>query len=266
MLQYSAPLIFTGVAWWINSSSDRVFISVLAGVSLNGVYAVATKIPSILTACHSIIYQALQLSVFNEIHSSDKEQYLKKLYRIYNATMIIACSTLILLNKPLALLLFKNEFYTAWHYVPALLISTVCFSVSGYVATIAAATKKTTLIAKATIVGAIVNTLLNILLIPTFKLYGAVSATLIGYFIIWLIIAIEINKETGIQFDVVFSCINYLILLIQWIVMILLEDYSIFLETSLLLVVLILNRNGLNEMIRSINALISAKFKAITSK
>ena len=84
--------------------------------------------------------------------------------------------------------------------------------------------------------------------------------------IIKLIIAIEINKETGIQFDVVFSCINYLILLIQWIVMILLEDYAIFLESSLLLVVLILNRNGLNEMIRTTNALISAKFKAISSK
>ncbi|MBR1444125.1 MAG: oligosaccharide flippase family protein [Firmicutes bacterium] len=127
MLCYSIPLIFTGIAWWINSSSDRLFISVLANVSLNGIYAVANKIPAIITACHNVIFQALQLSVFNEIKSNDADVYLKKLYHIYSMVMVTVCSILILMDKTIATLLFKKDFFIAWHYAPALLISTVFF-------------------------------------------------------------------------------------------------------------------------------------------
>ena len=246
MLCYSIPLIFTGIAWWINSSSDRLFISV------------ANKIPAIITACHNVIFQALQLSVFNEIKSNDADVYLKKLYHIYSMVMVTVCSILILMDKTIATLLFKKDFFIAWHYAPALLISTVFFSISGYIITIAAAAKATKLIAKATVLGAVVNTILNLILIPYFELYGAVIATLIGYFFIWLTIILGVEKKMGIKFGIVFSCINYAVLIIQWVILLVEEEHVMVYEIILLMLILCLNGAVIKETLSGIyNAIIN---------
>ena len=96
MLRYSIPLIFSGLAWWINTSSDRLFVSVLIGTEINGIYAIANKIPTIINALHNIVCQAMQLSVFSEIRSADRERYLTRLYDMYSLSMNVACSILIL--------------------------------------------------------------------------------------------------------------------------------------------------------------------------
>ena len=225
MLSYSIPLIFTGLAWWINSSSDRFFISIFAGVSINGIYAVANKIPTILSACHSIVYQAMQLSVFKEIHAKDKNEYLKTLYNIYFFAMTFICSCLIMLDRVIANILFKGEFYVAWKYSPALLISTTFFSVAGYLTTIFAAEKETKLITVATVTGAIINSILNLLLIPRYQLYGAVIATLVGYFSIWLLMVLNVRRIVGLQLNIVKGLVCLLLLIMQWLIILNVENY-----------------------------------------
>lgn len=216
MLSYSIPLIFTGIAWWINNSSDRVFIFCFHGVGLNGIYAIANKIPTILSACHNIVYQALQLNVFSERQAVDKKEYYQRLYNIYNFLMTFICSLLIFFNKILAHFLFKGDFFIAWKYTPALLISVVLFSVSGYLTTLYAAECETKIIAKSTVTGALVNAFLNLILIPKFALYGAVTATLLGYFVIWVTMVSYSNKTLQINLESRISIYGYLILCAQW--------------------------------------------------
>lgn len=228
MIQYSFPLIFTGIAWWINSSLDRFFIVSMCGIDTNGIYAVANRIPSILTAVHSVIYQAMQLSVFSQMKTSDSKQYMKKLYSIYNFVMVISGSLLILLNKPLSGLLFKSDYYIAWKYTPALLISTILYSVAGYTTIIAAASSETKLITIGTLSGAAVNTILNILLIPYIGLYGAVIATTVGYFVLWLVLLLKLESHLKINFPKLQSMIMYLLLCCQWIL-------SLFIKRDLIL-------------------------------
>jgi len=263
MLKYSAPLIFTGIAWWVNGSSDRIFITMFAGVALNGIYAVANKIPSILSAFHGIIYQALQLSVFAEVHSDNDEKYLEKLYNIYNSAMVCVASSLIIVDVPLAKLLFKKEFFAAWHYVPALLISTVLFSVSGYITTIAAANKNTKLIANATVTGAIINSILNIILIPQFKVYGAVIATIVGYFFIWLSIILGIMKQSKVRIDIFKSIVLYLLLIFQWCVLLFIDNYYVY-DLFILVLIILLVRSELKNVIMIMIKMIKSKLKKET--
>ncbi len=216
MLKYSFPLIFTGIAWWVNSSLNRFFIVGYCGVSENGIYAVANKIPTLLTAVHSVIYQALQLSVFAEMKSKDSSAYMKKLYQIYNFIMVLTGSVLILLNKPLAYILFKGEFFVAWKYVPAILLSSILYSVAGYTTIIAAASAKTSTITISTIAGAACNALVTWLLIPKIGIYGAVIATICGYFVVWLILILKIESHLKIKFPKIQSIAMYAILALQW--------------------------------------------------
>lgn len=57
MLQFSIPTIFSGLSWWVISSSDRYFVTLLCGASMNGIYSVAYKIPTILQAVDNVFYQ-----------------------------------------------------------------------------------------------------------------------------------------------------------------------------------------------------------------
>ena len=247
MLKYSIPLIFTGLAWWVNSSSDRLFISAFVGVGLNGIYAVANKIPTILSACHSIIYQAMQLSVFKESNAEDKSEYYLRLYRIYAFLMTLACSILIFLDKLIAGFLFKGDFYIAWKFSPALLISIAIYSIAGYMTTIYAAGKKTSLIATSTVCGAVVNTILNAVLIPKFELYGAVIATAVGYFSIWGIMMWNAKKLMNAKGEIVRSVIGFATLVFQWITL-LCMDNSVCVQLFLMAMVVIIYFSTVNEL------------------
>lgn len=249
MLSYSIPLIFTGLAWWINSSSDRLFISYFLGVGINGIYAVANKIPVVLGACHNVIYQAMQLSVFSERKATDKKEYFQTLYNIYNFLMTSICCVLIILNKVLARFLFKGEFFIAWKYSPALLISIGLFSVAGYLTTIYAAESETKSIAKATVLGAGINSMLNLILITRLNLYGAVIATLVGYFVIWLVMALEAPKKIGIRLDIKISLFGYMVLCVQWLVLLYIKEYIGYaIQCVLAVLLIIMNRKTLKEL------------------
>ena len=66
MLRYSIPLIPTTIFWWITSVSDRYMIAYFLGTEANGLYAVACKIPTVLTLLSTIFLEAWQFSAIEE--------------------------------------------------------------------------------------------------------------------------------------------------------------------------------------------------------
>ena len=58
MLAYCVPLIPTAVFWWIMGVSDRYLVKWLVGSVANGIYAVAYKIPTILTSLATVFMDA----------------------------------------------------------------------------------------------------------------------------------------------------------------------------------------------------------------
>lgn len=56
MIMYSLPLIPNAFSWWINTSADRFFILAFVGASANGIYAVASKIPTLLNILNQIFF------------------------------------------------------------------------------------------------------------------------------------------------------------------------------------------------------------------
>lgn len=66
MLAYCVPLIPTAVFWWIMGVSDRYLVKWFVGSDANGIYAVAYKIPTILTILATVFMDAWQLSAIAE--------------------------------------------------------------------------------------------------------------------------------------------------------------------------------------------------------
>ena len=186
MLKFSTPLVVSSIAWWVNSASDKYFILYICGAAANGIYSVAYKIPTMLKLMQSVFSQAWLLSVYREWNKEGGKEYVSKIYDLYNGVMVIGCSLIILINIPLSRFLYAKDFFEAWKYVPALLISMVFIANAGFYESILSLHKRSKVLAITTVAGAIINILLNAILINSIGIQGAAIATAVGYFVMWI--------------------------------------------------------------------------------
>lgn len=215
MRGYSIPLIFNNVSWWMNTSIDRYFVAGICGTAANGIYAVSYKIPTIMSVAHSVFSQAWNLSAIKEYDKNDSDGFFSKTYGLYNALLVLLCSLLIILNIPIAKILFSKDFFTAWEYSSVLLVSIVFSSLGGFLGSIFTAVKDTKIFAVSTVISAVINCILNAVLIPQMGTIGAAIATLIAFFFIWLIRLICTRKYIIWRMNVVKDLIAYIILITQ---------------------------------------------------
>ena len=215
MLKYSRPQIANTIAWWINNASDRYVVTWLCGISVNGIYSVGYKIPSILNVVQNIFGQAWGISAVKNFDEKDDDGFFLKTYNLYNSGMIICCSIIILSTKIIAKFMYAKEFYDAWFYVPILSIASVFGAMSGYLGGIFAAKKEAKLFAKSTVIGAITNVILNIILVMMFGAIGAAIATLISYVVIWAFRLIHARKYIELNLPISRDVVSYLFLVLQ---------------------------------------------------
>lgn len=251
MCRYSIPLIFNGIAWWMNSSIDKYFITAICGVGINGIYAVSQKIPSVLSMFNTIFGQAWNLSAIKEFDSEDKDGFFSNTYKIYNTGLVITCSILILINIPLAKLLFSNDFFSAWQYSSILLMSMLFSAMSSFLGSVFSAVKNSKIFAISTVIAAIVNMILNAVLIPWIGAVGAAIATLISFFSVWLIRLLCVRKYICMRISVFTDCIAYILLILQ----IIFEHFANHMYIGQIIVfigVVLLYRNNFIKIIREI--------------
>lgn len=219
MLAYSRPLIANALAWWVNNASDRYVVIFFCGLAANGVYSVASKIPSILNVFQSIFNQAWELSAVKDYDSEDKSGFFTNTYKAYNCLMTIVCSLIIVADKILARILYAKDFYVAWRYVPWLTIAILFGALSGYVGGFFSAVKDSKVFATSTVVGAVSNIILNIIFTPIMGPLGAAIATTICYVEVFAVRYIQSKKYIKLRINFIRDIISYVILVVQAIVL-----------------------------------------------
>lgn len=185
MVAYSAPLIANSLAWWVNDVSGRYIVTLLCGAAANGVYAVAFKIPSILSTLQTIFYNAWSISAIKEFDPKDSDGFLGRMYSLYSCAMSLCCSMILLLDIPLARLLYADDFFGAWHYVPFLLVGVFLNGLALFEGCIYAAARHTKEVSATTLAGAIVGIVACIVLTFIIGPMGAAVATFAGYLVTW---------------------------------------------------------------------------------
>lgn len=215
MIKFSFPMIFSAVAWWVNNASDRYIISWIAGVSVSGLYAVASKIPSIISVFQSVFSQAWSVSAIKEFDPEDSDGFIGNMYTIFNFCVLLAAMGLISVNLLVAKILFSNEFFVAWLYVPPLIVACVFNAFSVFVGSLLIAVKDTKSRSVATIIGAVINTILNFVLITLFGGYGAAVATVVGFMATYIYQEVRIRKHVKMKTNAVRNYIGCFLLIVQ---------------------------------------------------
>ena len=185
MVRYSSPLVANVIAWWVNSASDRYILLYIRGLSAIGAYAISYKIPGILSTVQTVFYNAWSISAITEYDKNDKDGFIGNTYTLYSLVCVLSCSLIMILNIPLARILYSKDFFEAWRFVPFLLVGTTFNGIALFQGCIFTATKQTTIISRTTVIGAVVNTIGNVVFIYLFGPIGAAFSTMIGYITTW---------------------------------------------------------------------------------
>ena len=199
MLRYSIANIPNMLSWWINNISARYIIMIFWGANLAGMFTAASKLPAMINLIASIFQQAWQYSTAKEIGKRNSYQFFNKVFEIYSLICLITCALLIIANKIICKILLQAEFYSAWKFVPLLLMGATIGCFSTFLGTFYNAIKNNTILMLSTVIGAGINILFSFILIPMYGGIGAAVANVIGYSVITIIRAIDISKRIGLR-------------------------------------------------------------------
>lgn len=260
MIKYSFPMIFSAIAWWINNSSDRYIIAIISGVSISGIYAVASKIPHILKTFQNIFLQAWSISAIKEFDKNDEDGFIGNMFSVMNLIMIIGCSFLILFNIYFSKILYSGDFFVAWKYVPPLLVSVIFDSLALFIGNIYYAVKDTKTLSIANVTGAIINIVLNIILIKLIGAYGAAISTAISYFITFVMCFIFLKKYIKMKIDSKVLFLGYILIVAQMIVAYFGNRFFI-LELLIFILILLNYRNYYKSFVKIIKDFLKQKQK-----
>ncbi len=184
MLAYSLPMIPNSASWWLANAATKFFLIAFIDTAANGIFSVANKVPHIMTTMTSIFGRAWKINCVDEFGSERSKKFFEDAFAKLTSMIIIIVSLMLVLNKPIAHILFSKDFYQAWQFVPLLLFSTAMHACAEFYGSIYTASYKTKFLVISTGIGAGLNVLLNFLLVPVMGIMGgAISVACAQMFI-----------------------------------------------------------------------------------
>ena len=194
LLQYSLPLIPNSLSWWVTNTADRLIAVFFLGASANGILAIAHKIPNIYIMLFNIFNISWVESLSRAILDIDADVYISSIFeRVFK--LLSCCIIGLIAFIPLIFDVYVGKSYYGSYnliliFCIAMFINSLCSMYGG----IFTAHKKSTIIGKTTVIGAIVNIIVHISLVKLIGLYAAALSILISYIVI-LVIRMKLVRE-----------------------------------------------------------------------
>ena len=185
MIKYSIPLVPNSISWSIINMSDRIILTQMVSSAANGIYAMANKFPNIINVLYGYFYTAWKESAAKIVKEDNKNQYYNSIY--HDAKRFLYAVTICLIAvMPFAFPIFINEAYNeAYVYIPIVMIATYYSNLSSFYGGIFSAYKDTKIMGTTTIIAAVINLVIDLLLVNTLKIYAACFSTLIANLIVY---------------------------------------------------------------------------------
>ncbi len=181
-LQFGFPLIFYGIGFLVLSMSDRLIIKHLISTEAGGIYGISCKFGMILNmVLVTPFVQAWQPILFRlENDPSQKLTYQKiALHFIQIGTVVWV--TIAVLSKYLIKLATTEEYYLGIIIVPWIAFAYLLYGLQHIFKAGAIIHNETLKMTGCTVVAAIMNIVLNILMIPKWGIMGAAVSTVLSY-------------------------------------------------------------------------------------
>lgn len=222
MFKFSAPLVPNYLNWWIINSSDRYIVLWFLGASATGILAIAHKFPTMLQSIMGLFNSSWQDFVMAEKEIKDSDNYYSMIFEKYYQVMLSLLTALIPCTKVFILVVMNKEYKIACDFVAFYYLGTVFQGFSSFIGVGYLKNGKTKSAFSSSIYGAIINAIINIVLINIIGLQAAAISTFFAFFIIWIIRIYQTKDELKIKLNK----IKFISLLIVTIMIALISIYS----------------------------------------
>lgn len=218
MLRYSLPLIPNTLLWWTISAANRPFLVKYHGISESGLFAVATKIPTIITIAMNMFVQAWQITAIEEYDKEDRDAFYSELYGLTQMLLFMLCYGLIFV-LPAVWKIIGSEYSLSMYYVPLITLSVVYSSMSSFLGSIYLVVKRTQGVLWSTLLGGTITMLANVLLIPRFSGFGACVSLLAGFAVVWGYRIVDLRKSVSLNYRLVRTLLSTILCVLAFLLM-----------------------------------------------
>lgn len=186
-LPYSLPLLPTTLLSWVLSSGDKWILALYATLFDVGIYALGDTVGQ---AYHLLVLYPLASSYLpyliqryaeGKTPIQELERQNKKIMVITLCALTVGSMGAYLLGRPLMYWFLPAHYHPVIPYIPLLLVGYILLTGTYFLSALIQFHNKRRFLAYSLVVPAVVNLALNRLLVPHYKLYGSLYATITAY-------------------------------------------------------------------------------------
>jgi O-antigen/teichoic acid export membrane protein len=211
MLNYSSPLIVSGLAYWGLTSVDKIFLRTFSTFSELGVYSVAISFAAtgmLVQSIFSIIWAPSMYKLKGKKERAERAQLVSG----YMRSIIVMFICLIGIFSQYITFFIHQDFYSVRYLLPACICVPLLYTMTEVTSIGLGIMKKSFYIALATVLALLLNLVGNYILIPMLGASGAAISTAMA-FTFFYILKTELAIKAWVRFRVRYSYISVIFII-----------------------------------------------------
>lgn len=192
-LQLSLPLIGYSIASQILSVSDRMMISKMVGNSAVGIYGTLYTVSSISLMVWTAINASFVPYLYQNMENTKSK--IKKLSMSMLGMYSLVAILLVYLAPEIVRILATEEYYKGIYIMPPIAGGVYFIAVSNLYSNILVYLKRTNIIMISSVIAAVINVILNYIMIKAYGYMAAAYTTLLSYVVMAVLLSIWANRE-----------------------------------------------------------------------
>lgn len=213
LIDYSWPMIPNSLSLWMLHFSDRLVLLQFVGIEANAIYGAANKIPSMYSLANSAFTLAWQENASVNLKDEDSAAYYGNMFDNILRILVGILAMLIAATPLLFIVLIRGDYDDAYGQMAFLLMAMFFSSISSFLGGIYVAHKRTKNVGGTTIIAAIINLVIDLILVHSIEIYAASISTLVAYMFLALYRMKNIQSFQKIKFNYA-SMVRYIAVLI----------------------------------------------------
>lgn len=256
MLRYCIPLIPNMLSWWITNISSRYIIVAYCGLGMAGLFAGASKIPTLINVGTSVFQQSWQYASVKEYQESNELMFYTRVFRYYSLFMIFLGNIVLVILPYISKFILKGEFYKAWTYTPLLIFSAILGGYSIFFGTFYAVVKANRNAMYSTMLGAFINLFFSFIFVPIWGVIGALIANVMSYLGIVMMRIYDSRKYVYVDINWGKMVLSLGLLLLQCIILTVGFVWGQYISIFVTLLLICIYMNELKDLWMNINVYI----------
>ena len=245
------------------SASDRTIVSFFLGIASNGLLSIAHKFSSMYNVVYNIFNLTWTESVALYMDDKDGESYMNSvLQTVFNLFVtanvgIIACMPFVFF------ILVDKSYYDAYYQIPIQMLAALFNVIAGLYSVVYIAKKLTNQIAKTTVLAAVINVVVHLLLIKNIGLYASSISSLVAYMILAIVRYKGTKKYKNLRIPakyILMAMLSYVIVFVGY------YSKNRILQLGVLIIIVIYSLLVNNELIKSCLKKVSSYYLSIKRK